>query len=666
MGVASVKKLELYAHNTVVDTVLATLQKLGCCEIVLPDGDEDGQKSPAILADLDDKISEARYLLRILEPHYVDEISSIARSFGERPEFPLRHLASASDSFEVKERAEEVRALERKLVEIRSDISQTDGYLTFLDELKDMPYPMSLMSSGTEIVSGIMGTIPVEKIDQWNRSILDALGEDIETYYVPFGPKDKETWVVMVGLRALESRAMEIAGGFGFSKIDVSKDLSLSPQEEIKRLVDKRERLLKEADDLDVKMRQKAEELVPDVRRFSDYWAVLADRARALEGGEYTDEVVLIRSWVPVEEEDELVRALSPVSNLTELRFYDPEESDMPPTLLQNPEWSLPFETLTKLYGAPKYGGIDPTPLLAPFFFIFFGMCLGDGGYGLIMVGFFMAFLKKFKKMPSGTKQFFSLFVLSGIAATLVGALTGSWMGDMIDVVPFLRFLKPIKDIPVLLIPMNDPMAFLGISLVFGIVQIFFGMAVAMKDCLKKGDYMGAFADQLGWMVFLTGLLLLGASAKLPAISWLGKLVTAAGAITLVATQGRDKDGMIQKAISGLLSLYNVTAYLGDVLSYSRLLALGLATSAIAMIINMLAGLSSSIPYVGWLIAIVLFLGGHLFSVAVNVLGAFVHSLRLQYVEFFSKFYAGGGRLFEPLRYNTKYVAISEEGGEGL
>jgi V/A-type H+-transporting ATPase subunit I len=167
-------------------------------------------------------------------------------------------------------------------------------------------------------------------------------------------------------------------------------------------------------------------------------------------------------------------------------------------------------------------------------------------------------------------------------------------------------------------------------------------------------------------MVFLTGLLLLGASAKLPAISWLGKLVTAAGAITLVATQGRDKDGMIQKAISGLLSLYNVTAYLGDVLSYSRLLALGLATSAIAMIINMLAGLSSTIPYVGWLIAIVIFLGGHLFSVAVNVLGAFVHSLRLQYVEFFSKFYAGGGRLFEPLRYNTKYVAISEEGGEGL
>ncbi|MCF4150546.1 V-type ATP synthase subunit I [Dethiosulfovibrio sp. F2B] len=665
MGVASVKKLELYAHNTVVDTVLATLQKLGCCEIVLPDGDEDGQKSPAILADLDDKISEARYLLRILEPYYVDEVSSIARSFGEKPECSLRYLASASESFEVKERAEEVRALERKLVEIRSDISQTDGYISFLGELKDMPYPMSLMSSGTESVSGVIGTIPVEKIDQWNRSILDALGEDIETYHVPFGPKDKETWVVMVGLRALESRAMEIAGGFGFSKIDVSKDLSLSSQEEIKRLVEKRERLLKEAEDLDVKMHQKAEDLVPDVRRFSDYWTVLADRARALEGGEYTDEVVLIRSWVPVEEEDELVKALSPVSDLTELRFYDPGESDMPPTLLQNPEWSLPFETLTKLYGAPKYGGIDPTPLLAPFFFIFFGMCLGDGGYGLIMVGFFMAFLKKFKKMPSGTKQFFSLFVLSGIAATLVGALTGSWMGDMIDVVPFLRFLKPIKDIPVLLIPMNDPMAFLGISLVFGIVQIFFGMAVAMKDCLKKGDYMGAFADQLGWMVFLTGLLLLGASAKLPAISWLGKLVTAAGAITLVATQGRDKDGMIQKAISGLLSLYNVTAYLGDVLSYSRLLALGLATSAIAMIINMLAGLSSSIPYVGWLIAIVLFLGGHLFSVAVNVLGAFVHSLRLQYVEFFSKFYAGGGRLFEPLRYNTKYVAISEEGGEG-
>lgn len=664
MGVASVRKLELYAHNTVVDAVLADLQKLGCCEVFVSGEERDVPDSPPVVADLDDKISEARYLLRLLEPYYEDEVSSMARSFGERPELSLKDMRSLSESFDVFSEAEGVRCLERKLVEIRSDMSKTDGYLSLLSGLGDLPYPLSLISTGTEQVFGALGSIPVENLGSWKEGLTKAFKGDVELYSAPFGVKDKETYVVMVGLRSVESEAVKISSGLGFSRMDLPEDLLLSVSEERQRLLTLKESLSAGISDVEASMKRLSNELVPDVRVLSDYWNILSDRLGSAEQGDRTDNVTVLGYWVPSSEEENIKKALSPWRGFTELCFSDPGEDDDPPSLLTNPEWSLPFETLTKLYGAPTYGGPDPTPLLAPFFFLFFGMCLGDGGYGLIMVAFFMFFLKKFKKMPSGAKSFFSLFVLSGVAATLVGALTGSWMGDMVDVVPFLRFLKPLKDLPVLLIPMNDPMAFLGISLVFGIFQIFFGMAIAMRECLKKGDYMGAFADQLGWMVFLSGLLLMGASAKVPSISWLAKTVTIVGVVALVSTQGRSKDGLLQKAISGVLSLYNVTSYLGDVLSYSRLLALGLATSAIAMIINMLASLSSSIPYVGWIIAIILFLGGHLFSVAVNVLGAFVHSLRLQYVEFFSKFYAGGGRLFEPLRYNTKYVTVSEDGRE--
>lgn len=664
MGVASVRKLELYAHNTVVDAVLADLQKLGCCEVFVSGEEMDSSDYLSVSADLDDKISESRYLLRILEPYYEDEVGSMARSFGDRPEFSLKEMRHLSESFDVFSRAEEVRGLERKLVEIRSDISKTDGYLSLLSGLGDLPYPLSLISVGTEQVFGALGAIPVENLDSWKDGLDKALRGDVELYSAPYDVKEKETYVVMVGLRSVESDAVRISNGLGFSKVDLSEDLSLEVLEERARLTSLREKLSADISDVEASMKRFSSDLVPDVRILSDYWNILSDKLSSAEHGDRTDNVTVLGYWVPSSEEENIKKALSSWRGFTELCFSDPGEDDNPPSLLTNPEWSAPFETLTKLYGAPPYGGPDPTPLLAPFFFLFFGMCLGDGGYGLIMVAFFMFFLKKFKKMPSGAKSFFSLFVLSGIAATLVGALTGSWMGDMVDVVPFLHFLKPIKDFPVLLIPMNDPMAFLGISLVFGIFQIFFGMTIAMRECLKKGDYMGAFADQLGWMVFLSGLLLMGASTKVPSLSWLAKGVTLIGVITLVSTQGRSKDGLLQKVISGVLSLYNVTSYLGDVLSYSRLLALGLATSAIAMIINMLAGLSSSIPYVGWIIAIILFLGGHLFSVAVNVLGAFVHSLRLQYVEFFSKFYAGGGRLFEPLRYNTKYVAVSEDGCE--
>lgn len=663
MGVASVKKLDLYAHNSVAETALAMVQKLGCCEVITPEGDDEPQGASSSLVDLDEKLSEARYLLRILEPLYIDTVSAIDRSFGERPELCLENLKRLAGSFDVKARAGDLRELERTVVEVRSEIAQIDGYTSLLSDLEGMPYPMGLLASGTEQVFGVLGTLPVDMIDRWRQALRDSFGDHVEVYVAPVGAKAKETWTAIVGLREHETKVLELAGTVGFAKVEVAKDLALSAPEEIQRLEARKVALFAQAQKLDEAMAEEAAKLVPTVRRLSDYWSILADRARAMESGEKTDELVLIRAWVPEDAQESLVDALTPLGEMTELCFSDPEEDENPPSCLDNKEWSLPFETLTKLYGAPKYGGIDPTPLLAPFFFVFFGMCLGDGGYGLIMVGFFLMFLKKYKRMPAGTKQFFSLFVLSGIAATLVGALTGSWLGDMIDVVPFLRFLKPVKDVPILLVPMNDPMAFLAISLVFGVIQIFFGMAVAMKDCLRKGDYMGAFADQLGWMVFLTGLLLFGVASKVSSMAGFACLVTVVGAVTLVVTQGRDKPGIVQKAISGILSLYNVTSYLGDVLSYSRLLALGLATSAIAMIINMLAGLSAGIPYVGWLIAVIIFLGGHLFSVAVNVLGAFVHSLRLQYVEFFSKFYSGGGHLFDPLRYDTKYVVIIDEGG---
>ena len=215
--------------------------------------------------------------------------------------------------------------------------------------------------------------------------------------------------------------------------------------------------------------------------------------------------------------------------------------------------------------------------------------------------------------------------------------------------------------------PMENPMDFLAISLALGVVQLFCGLLIAFYDALRKRNYMGAFADTGGWIVLLVGLLLWGGVASgflSDGVALTAKILSFAGAGVLVATQGREKEGIFGKAVSGLLSLYGVTSYLGDVLSYSRLLALGLATSAVGVIINMLAGLAGDLPYIGWAIALLLIVGGHVFSLAVNVLGAFVHSLRLQYVEFFSKFYSGGGTLFSPLTYKTAFVSIKNDSVE--
>jgi len=320
---------------------------------------------------------------------------------------------------------------------------------------------------------------------------------------------------------------------------------------------------------------------------------------------------------------------------------------------------------LTMLYGAPAYGSVDPSFPMMPFFLLFFGMCYADAGYGIAVAAAGIYFLNKFKKIPANLKQAMILVKYCGYATIFYGAITGSWFGDMFDAFSFLSFFLPVKNFFMLLDPMKNPMLVLGISLGLGIVHLFWGLALAAYGNVRRGAYFAALADQGGWFTLLIGLLLFGVgSFALPALLQVGKWMSIAGAAILVLTQGREKKGIISKLVSGALSLYNVTGYLGDVLSYSRLLALGLVGGAVAMITNMMSSLCGGTAYVGWLVAALVFLCGHVFNMVINILGAFVHPLRLQYVEFFGKFYEGGGTAFKPFRIKTEYVTVTD-GGNG-
>jgi V/A-type H+-transporting ATPase subunit I len=375
---------------------------------------------------------------------------------------------------------------------------------------------------------------------------------------------------------------------------------------------------------------------------YSDFLENERDKNEAISKFARTESAFLVEGWIPAPAVSGLEKLLTEKTETTVLIIRDPDPEEKVPVLLRNSGAADAFEVVTRLYSTPSRRDIDPTPLIAPFFFVFFGICLTDAGYGVILSLLALFVMRKLKLGGMG-KQLIKLLFLGGISSFIFGVLMGGWFGDLIK-------LRPLW-----FNPLDDPMRMLIFSFILGFIQIFFGMGVRAYQEIKAGRVLDALFDQGLWFVFLIGLV----SLALPQFSAAGKWLAVGGALGLILTQGRSQKGIIKKFLSGLLSLYDVTGYLSDVLSYSRLLALGLATGVIATALNTMGGLlSGSVPGI---IAMVIFLiGGHFFNLMIGSLGAYVHTSRLQYIEFFGKFFEGGGKAFEPFCNTTKFVDIEE------
>jgi len=665
MAVTRIKKVRLLAHHTIAGNIAGAIQKLGCCELIPPSATAGGS-SVAVLDDVEQRISELRPLLRFLEPFYTEERGALERMLSDKPGETLAALSELSDSTETEEITIQTRKLEKRLAEIRSNLSQITTQITLLTEISDFPYPLSFVSPGTDRICGFAGTIDRDAARSFEERFRETVGAHGEFYLASPGSRKKDTDSTFIALFCREQReaVSDLCSETGVSRFEFPDDLSDNPSTELERLIARKSDLAQEEKDIHTLAESLAAEWVPVVRKLSDYLGILQKKMQALQAGAGTEQVSILDFWIPEPMIERLQKVTGSYPDLTDISISDPGPEDEPPSLMANPAWAKPYEPLTKLYGFPLYGGIDPTVYLGPFFFVFFGMCLGDAGYGGVMVILSVMALSKFQ-MSGDRKHFFQLFLLGGIGSVIFGVITGSFFGNLLSSFAFLEPLARIQQIPVVLEPMNDPMTLLAISLTLGVIQIFFGMFLVLVENVRKGDYIAALGDQVGWFLFLAGLggMMLGSGRMPDGFSSVPKIIAIAGAVLLVLTQGREKDTIFGKAFSGVLSLYNVMSYLGDILSYSRLLALGLATTAIAMIFNMLAGMVGGVPYVGWLLTLAFILLGHVFSLAVNAMGAFVHSLRLQYVEFFSKFYTGGGRPFSPFRYQTNHVSILDEDG---
>ncbi|RLE06840.1 V-type ATP synthase subunit I, partial [Candidatus Aerophobetes bacterium] len=318
-----------------------------------------------------------------------------------------------------------------------------------------------------------------------------------------------------------------------------------------------------------------------------------------------------------------------------------------------------PFEIVTELYGIPRYFEIDPTPFLAPFFAVFLALCLTDGGYGVILALLAYFIPKKVQVGESG-KRLFSILFISGLLTIVVGTITGGMFGIQISQLP--AFFAPLKRLT-LFDPLKQPMVFLVISLALGVVHLLLGIVLAFWEDLRKGDINSAILDHLSWIVLILGVILFGLSK----LGVLGKSFTTPGlimslsaAIILFLFAGRKSKSLFVRFGKGAFELYGLISLFGDVLSYSRLLALGLATSVIATVVNLIANMASGIPLIGPVCMVIILILGHLGNIAINTLSGFIHTARLQFVEFFGKFYEGGGKNFTPFKQEGKYTIMEK------
>jgi V/A-type H+-transporting ATPase subunit I len=368
--------------------------------------------------------------------------------------------------------------------------------------------------------------------------------------------------------------------------------------------------------------------------------------------------ISLLSGWVPTRRLEAFTQALVhhfPAAYYAEL---SPDPAEKPPVALANHPLVEPFEAVTDLYGKPQYHELDPTPFLSFFFLISFGLALSDAGYGLLMA-LATGLANRFIPLKKDLRKMVNLLFYTGLATMVFGALMGSWFSiDLVNLPshPIRNALLSIK----VLDPIAEPMSLLFVAFVIGILQLMFARLVKAYDYWRTGQYQAALLDEVSWFTLLIFLFAwLASRQNLLPLSWGPVLwwLLLVNAVLLVLTQGRQQKNPFLRLGTGLLSLYGLIGFMSDTLSYARLLALGLATSIIGLVVNLIAGLAAdSVPVLGIFLAGLVLVAGHLFNLGINALGAFIHSGRLQYVEFFPKFLEGGGVPFKPLGRVGKYV----------
>ncbi len=544
----------------------------------------------------------------------------------------------------------QIPSLVEKCGQLEASMEKTKGLTESLQSTLDMLKPWSAMKSPVEELGMLhsatcwTGLLPAQHFDQAIEK-MSELGVVVQKV----SSTSNKHACIIVALNENADDAQKILRSVGFEAVsfegmngtvaELTKEHSKSLDHAQKQLQDQRADAVVLSKNL------------LKLRILCDHYQNLLKREVTMGSAPATEQAVILEGWVKQHDYSRLEKLVSgfDASSLVKTK---PAEGEEIPVEIENKSVVRPFEAVTRLYGMPQYLNIDPTALLMPFFAIFFGMCIADAGYGLLMIALAAFLVKKMQ----GDKKLLMMLGICAVATVFVGALTGGWFGDAIQ--KFVPALAPVRSKMIWFDPFQQPLLFFGLAIGLGYFQLITGLVIAFIHNLIHKDYIAAACDQLTWIVMLNSIVLFGASKAGVIPAWLGTVFGYMAIIPAIAIFlfSHREGGWGGRLGMGFYNVFSTVFYLGDVLSYLRLMALGMVGAGLAMAINVIAEIAGNIPVIGFIVTIVILIGGHVFNMLLAVLSAFVHTLRLQYVEFFPKFLVGGGREFQPLTKEYKHI----------
>jgi len=646
------KKIELIALLTDSKKIIELLQRRGVVEIFENDDEElSGTNVTAVVGEFEKFRSTVSQALEILD-RYSPEKKSVTEMFDSRTEVEVDTLGRGAMQLEkIMSVANDIVRSSQEIADIEKNVSQLDVKCDILSQWTKLDVSMNF--KGTATTSAFIGSVPFSVSEDFMNSFPNC------TYMEVVSQSKEQTNLFVLCSKEVSDDVGDILRKNSF--VSVSEPENSTPSEIIERCKDERRVLERRKSELEKHITEFAEHR-KSLKFAVDYLQMRKDKYNALNSLGFTESTFVLNGYIPEKYTESLRKELEKKFTVY-LDFADPDDEDDVPVLLENSSFSAPVEGITKMYSMPSKSDVDPTPVMSFFYYLFFGMMLSDAGYGLLMLIGTTIVLRKFR-LDSTMKKTMTMFRNCGISTLIWGALFGSWFGDIVQVVGREYFGKEIGSIALWFQPLDDPIKLLLYSFALGILHLFLGVGVSFKMAWDDGRKLDAFLDTVPVYLTILGVapLAAGILTDVPAIlKSIGTYLMIAGVVLIVLTSGRSSKSVFGKFFGGLYALYNTaTGYLSDILSYSRLLALGLATGSIASVINLIGTMPENI-IVKTILLIVVFIVGHTANLAINLLGAYVHTDRLQFVELFGKFYTGGGREFTPFTANTQYITFKEE-----